>query len=73
MDVLPNTVKNIAVLDRTKEFGSATPLYLDVCNILKDSGIDVVGGRYGLSSKNTTPAQIKAVFDKIHFRNLKEE
>ena len=65
MDVIPKTVKNIAVLDRTKEFGSAAPLYLDVCNILKDMDIKVVGGRYGLSSKNTTPALIKAVFDSL--------
>ena len=65
MDVLPSTVKNIAVLDRTKEFGSGCPLYLDVCNILKDTNIKVVGGRYGLSSKNTTPSQIKAVYDSL--------
>jgi len=64
-DILPNTVKNIAVLDRTKEFGSAAPLYLDVCNILKDNDIKVVGGRYGLSSKNTTPACIKAIYDNM--------
>jgi len=63
--VLPKTVKNIAVLDRTKEFGSSAPLYLDVCDILKDTDIKVVGGRYGLSSKNTTPACIKAVYDNM--------
>ena len=65
MDVLPKSVKKIAVLDRTKEFGAREPLYLDVCNILKDKDILVVGGRYGLSSKNTTPAQIKAVYDML--------
>ena len=66
LNVLPNTVKNIAVLDRTKEFGSiGEPLYLDVVSALKEKDICVVGGRYGLSSKNTTPAQIKAVYDML--------
>lgn len=64
-EVIPNTVDKIAVLDRTKEFGSEEPLYLDVCNVLKDENIKVVGGRYGLSSKNTTPSQIKAVYDML--------
>lgn len=64
-EVIPNTVDKIAVLDRTKEFGSEGPLYLDVCNVLKDENIKVVGGRYGLSSKNTTPSQIKAVYDML--------
>jgi len=62
--VIPNTVKNIAVLDRAKDpAASGEPLYLDVVNALKDTNVNVIGGRYGLSSKNTTPAQIKAVFD----------
>ena len=66
LNVLPETVKNIAVLDRTKEFGSTgEPLYLDIVASLKDKNIKVVGGRYGLSSKDTTPAQIKAVFDML--------
>ena len=65
MNVLPDTVEKIAVLDRTKEFGAEGPLYLDVCSILKDTNIKVVGGRYGLSSKNTTPNQIKAVYDSL--------
>ena len=69
-NVLPLTVENIAVLDRTKEFGAEGPLYLDVCSILKDTNIKVVGGRYGLSSKNTTPNQIKAVYDNLC--NLKD-
>ena len=61
--VLPNTVENIAVLDRTKESGSiGEPLYLDVVSSLKDTKIKVVGGRYGLSSKNTTPDQIYSVY-----------
>ena len=64
--VLPNTVKNIAVLDRTKESGSiGEPLYLDVIGVLKDTNIKVVGGRYGLSSKNTTPDQIFAVYEML--------
>ena len=64
LNVLPDTVENIAVLDRTKEFNNE-PLYLDVVNVLKDKNIKVVGGRYGLSSKNTTPSQIKAVYDML--------
>ena len=66
LDVLPSTVESIAVLDRTKEFGSiGEPLYLDVCAVLKDKYIEIVGGRYGLSSKNTTPAQIKSVYNML--------
>lgn len=66
LNVLPESVKNIAVLDRTKEFGSiGEPLYLDIVASLKDKNINIVGGRYGLSSKDTTPAQIKAVFDML--------
>lgn len=61
--VLPKTVKNIAVLDRTKEQGSeGEPLYLDVLAALKEHDIKIVGGRYGLSSKNTTPNDIYNVF-----------
>ena len=59
---LPKTVKKIAVLDRTKEPGSAgEPLYLDVIKTIKDvdAKVAVYGGRYGLSSKNTTPAMIR--------------
>ena len=66
LDVLPSTVEKIAVLDRTKEPGSnGEPLYLDVVSVLKDKNIKIVGGRYGLSSKNTTPSQIKAVYDML--------
>ena len=65
-NVLPKSVKRIAVLDRTKESGSiGEPLYLDVLSALKDEKIQIIGGRYGLSSKNTTPAQIKAVYDNL--------
>jgi pyruvate-ferredoxin/flavodoxin oxidoreductase len=67
-DVLPKTVKKIAVLDRTKEPGSlGEPLYEDVKTLFyncEDAPL-VVGGRYGLGSKDTTPSQIKAVFDNL--------
>ena len=64
--VLPATVSKIAVLDRTKEAGSTgDPLYLDVVATLKNQNITIVGGRYGLSSKNTTPSDIYAVFKML--------
>ena len=64
LDVLPKTVEKIAVLDRTKESGAHEPLYLDVVNIIKENNlnVDIIGGRYGLSSKDTTPEQINAVY-----------
>ncbi len=67
LKALPSTVKAVGVLDRTKESGSAgEPLYQDVCTALKDrEGITIVGGRYGLSSKDTTPAQIAAAFENL--------
>lgn len=66
LDVLPSTVKNIAVLDRTKEAGSiGEPLYLDIISTLKDKNINIVGGRYGLSSKNTTPKHIYSVYKML--------
>ena len=69
-DVLPDTVKQIAVLDRTKEAGSnGEPLYLDIVNALKGKDIKIIGGRYGLSSKDTTPGMIKAVYDKLDTLN----
>ena len=64
--VLPKSVKQIAVLDRTKELGaSGEPLYEDVVAVIKQAGLDieVLGGRYGLSSKDTQPKDMKAVFD----------
>ena len=67
-DVLPKTVKKIAVLDRTKEPGSlGEPLYLDVCNLFyrKENAPVIVGGRFGLGSKDTTPTQIVAVFNNL--------
>ena len=67
--VLPKTVKKIAVLDRTKEPGAlGEPLYLDVITALAQqgvTGIKVVGGRYGLGSKDTTPASIFAVYENL--------
>ena len=63
---LPKSVKKIVVLDRTKEPGSAgEPLYLDVVKTIKEveGKVKVLGGRYGLSSKNTTPAMIKGIYD----------
>ncbi|MGB5035197.1 MAG: pyruvate:ferredoxin (flavodoxin) oxidoreductase [Blastocatellia bacterium] len=70
---LPATVKSIAVLDRTKEPGSlGEPLYMDCITALHEHGGDhlpvipkVIGGRYGLSSKEFTPAMVKAVFDNL--------
>ena len=68
-EALPASVKAISVLDRTKEPGSAgEPLYLDCVNALHETGrsdVRVVGGRYGLSSKEFTPAMIDAVFDNL--------
>jgi pyruvate-ferredoxin/flavodoxin oxidoreductase len=72
--VLPSTVRALAVLDRTKEPGSVgEPLYLDVLSALSEAGRDgagppaplVVGGRYGLSSKEFDPPMVKAVFDEL--------
>ena len=75
VDVLPSTVKGIAVLDRCKEPGAlGEPLYLDVQAALVEQGrnsIHVVGGRYGLSSKEFTPAMVKAVFDNLTTTNPK--
>lgn len=68
LKALPETVKRIAVLDRTKEPGAmGEPLYLDVRNAFYgiDNAPEIVGGRYGLSSKDTTPAHILAVFQNL--------
>ena len=65
---LPKTVRKIAVLDRVKEMGSiGEPLYEDVCAafINEKTRPEIYAGRYGLSSKDTTPAQLKAVFDNL--------
>lgn len=70
LTAVPKTAKRMAVLDRTKETGATgEPLYQDICVVYQQKGIPmgIFGGRYGLSSKDTTPAQILAVF-----KNLKQ-
>ncbi|CAM3461027.1 pyruvate:ferredoxin (flavodoxin) oxidoreductase [Pseudostreptobacillus hongkongensis] len=72
---IPETVKKIAVLDRTKEPGSyGEPLYLDVKSVLysRNSDISIVGGRYGLSSKDVNPSQIIAVFNNLVLKQPKD-
>ena len=72
MNVLPKSVKRICVLDRTKEPGAnGEPLYLDIKDVLYGTANApiVVGGRYGLSSKDTTPAQMLAVYENLKARN----
>ena len=67
-DVLPTSVKRICVLDRTKEPGAnGEPLYLDVRDVFYGHDLQpmIIGGRYGLSSKDTTPAQMLAVFENL--------
>ena len=74
-DVLPESAKTICVLDRTKEPGAnGEPLYLDVVEALKQNGFQakIIGGRYGLSSKDTTPAQMLAVYENMLQDNMKE-
>ncbi len=74
LNVLPKSVRKIAVLDRTKEAASnGEPLYLDVVEIIKKHNlkIEVVGGRYGLSSKNTTKNDIDAVYKYLDNKILK--
>ena len=75
LKVIPKSVKKIAVLDRTKEPGSlGEPLFLDVKALYQgqSNAPMVVGGRYGLSSKDTTPAQIIAVFDNLDRKEPKD-
>ncbi len=76
LSVLPKTTKKIAVLDRTKEPGAlGEPLYLDICNALRNTEFDdvtILGGRYGLGSKDTTPAQIVAVYENLAKENPKK-
>ena len=76
LDAIPATVKKIAVLDRTKEPGAlGDPLYQDICTVFyrKPNAPLVIGGRYGLSSKDTTPAQVKAVFDNLKLDEPKDK
>lgn len=71
---IPKTVKRIAVLDRTKENGSyGEPLYVDVSAVYQHqkSDITIVGGRYGLGSKDFTPSMAKAVFDNLKMKEPK--
>ncbi|ONI45276.1 pyruvate:ferredoxin (flavodoxin) oxidoreductase [Candidatus Epulonipiscium fishelsonii] len=70
---IPATAKKICVIDRTKEHGaSGEPLYLDVRNALYDrKDIEIIGGRYGLGSKDVTPKDIKAIFDNLESANPK--
>ena len=68
LEAIPKTVERIAVLDRTKEKGSAgEPLYLDVLESFSDSDRNpkIIAGRYGLGQKDTRPAHIKSVFDNL--------
>ncbi len=74
LNVLPKNVKRIAVLDRTKELGAnGEPLHLDICEIFyrKENAPIIVGGRYGLSSKDTTPVQIITVFENLEQKEPK--
>ena len=68
LEVFPESVKKVAVLDRTKESGAHEPLYLDVKSVLADTkrDIEIIGGRYGLSSKDTNAYQIKAVYSFLN-------
>ncbi len=72
---IPATTKKIAVLDRTKEAGSlGEPLYLDVCSALLENGrsdIKVVGGRYGLGSKEFTPTLVNAIYENLNEKEPK--
>lgn len=75
LSVMPKTVRSVAVLDRTKEAGAiGEPLYLDIVSAFNEAKQDralsyetpfIIGGRYGLSSKEFTPAMVKAVFDEL--------
>ena len=76
LKVLPATARTITVLDRTKEAGAVgDPLYLDICAAMHQGGREarMFGGRYGLSSKDVTPAQIKAVFDNMVKKSPKRQ
>ena len=77
LKVLPKSVKKIAVLDRTKEPGAlGEPLFQDIKTVFqgnREQSPLIIGGRYGLSSKDTTPAQIIAVFDNLDQKEPKDE
>lgn len=81
IEALPKTTKSIAVLDRTKEPGAGgEPLYLDIVNAISETHINgdlqfeypkIVGGRYGLSSKEFTPAMVKSILDNLNLKKPK--
>jgi pyruvate-ferredoxin/flavodoxin oxidoreductase len=76
LNVMPKSVKHISVLDRTKEPGSnGEPLYLDVCEVFygRENTPQILGGRYGLSSKDTTPIQIITVFENMAQKEPKQK
>ncbi len=76
MNVCPKSVKRISVLDRTKEIGAnGEPLYLDVRDLFygKENAPMIIGGRYGLSSKDTTPSMMISVFDNLASENPKNQ
>ena len=76
MDSMPSTVERICVLDRTKEPGATgEPLYLDVKSVYygNEKAPMVIGGRYGLGSKDTTPTQIKTVYDNLKSETPKDQ
>jgi pyruvate-ferredoxin/flavodoxin oxidoreductase len=76
LNAIPNTVKKIAVMDRTKEPGAlGEPLYLDVCSAFygRENAPVIVGGRYGLASKDVTPSDIKAIFDNLKKEDAKNQ
>jgi len=67
-DALPKTCKQICVLDRTREDGASGPLYLDVVEAIssfREGGMRVIGGQYGLSSKEFTPNMVKGCYDNL--------
>ncbi|MEF9950288.1 MAG: 2-oxoacid:acceptor oxidoreductase family protein, partial [Mucinivorans sp.] len=75
MNVLPRSVKRICVLDRTKEPGAAgDPLFLDVKEMFYNQNVRpmIIGGRYGLSSKDTTPSVVAAVYDNLAMKEPKD-
>jgi pyruvate-ferredoxin/flavodoxin oxidoreductase len=75
LEIMPETVKKIAVLDRTKEPGSiGEPLFGDIKTMFynNDKKPLIIGGRYGLSSKDVTPSQIKSVFDNLKLEKPKD-
>ncbi|WP_195947828.1 pyruvate:ferredoxin (flavodoxin) oxidoreductase [Paraclostridium bifermentans] len=76
IDAMPSTVERICVLDRTKEPGATgEPLYLDVKSVYygKENAPMIIGGRYGLGSKDTVPTHIKTVYDNLKLENPKDQ